>query len=97
LTLGANFGGTDPRLGFQQFQLRVGEPFTAGPVFVNAEQAQALFQHPHLVLDEPEPFLRQAEPLLIEVERTVELLKKRPGQNVVKLTNQLEDSAFEGG
>ena len=43
LALGLNLGGTYPRLNFQEFQLRVGEPLTGRPVFVDAQQAQPLF------------------------------------------------------
>src|SRR5689334_3053732 len=39
LALGGHFGGADPRFGFQQLQLRVGERLAAGPVFVDAHQA----------------------------------------------------------
>jgi hypothetical protein len=43
LALGGHFGSTDPRLDFQERQLRVRELLTAGPVLVNADQAQPLF------------------------------------------------------
>jgi len=43
LALGGHFGDAHPRLNFQELQLRVGKLFTAGPVFVNANQAQPLF------------------------------------------------------
>jgi hypothetical protein len=37
LALGGHFGDAHPRLDFQEFQLRVGEPLTTGPVFVDAD------------------------------------------------------------
>jgi hypothetical protein len=86
-TLGLHFNAADPRLQFQELQLRFGEFFAAESIFLDPYQTQSRFQHPVLILGE-------LESVLIDRERTVELFEQRAGKGVFELADQRRIKGF---
>jgi hypothetical protein len=70
--------------------LRVREFFAPGSVFIDPDQTKSLFQDPVLVLSE-------LESVLIDRERSVELLEQCGGQRLFELADQRGIKGFKRG